>query len=88
MQAILNRVTERENKRLLNDVMPLYVSAMCLKNFGFKTHKHTYGRKEKGIYIYPKNDKEKVFLSLETFKSKHTDDEMEKIVVDLLKTAI
>ncbi|MEK4025468.1 hypothetical protein [Sporosarcina sp. FSL W7-1283] len=87
MQAILDRVQERENKRLIG-VMPLYVSAMCLKNFGFKVYKHSYGRKERGIYIYPQNDKDKVFLSLETFKGKHTDDEMENIVVGLLKGII
>lgn len=85
MQDILNRVEEKKNKQLLTDAMPLYASAMLWKNYGYKLYKHTYGRKEKGIYIYPKNDKEKVFLSLNTFKDGYTNEEMEEIFIELVK---
>lgn len=84
IKAIFKKIEEKENKRLLK-IMPLSIGAMCMMELGFKPYKYTYGRKVRGVYIYPHNDNKKVFLSLETFKGDHTDEEMQKIVANLIK---
>jgi hypothetical protein len=52
----------------LNKTIKVIIKNLCKKEYGFAPYKFTYGRKEKGVFVYLKEESKPVFLSIKEFK--------------------
>jgi hypothetical protein len=83
------RTPEQIETAQLDRTIRVIIKNLCKKELGFIPFKFTYGRKEKGVYVYLKENSKPVFFGIEQMKPiLRNKEKRQEFILNILSTSI